>query len=642
VSEFAEHTSGDIASAWSAAAAASPAQLLVAGGDQLNFIAASANVLERDAERRIGPAPPLCPATHLTAFVSTPFPTVAALRSTRTASEWHFLAVDSFLQARDDDGVAQFLAAEPPAPNGVRRGPILAYAVRVLMRDSAASAAPAATVAAAGGVTAADSPAASGSSAAGASAGAGSASTSAATATSASGVGGGSATASRYLLFVHGARSRIDEQMINWSADWEQIDLNYVPIGITHVELPRSDAAHRDSANVSGGATPAAVVDEEGGEQPDGDSDTASQRSRGSASSHNRRRRPNSTVSAAAGTFGTTNSSLGRRCAILVLGGDGAIHTYSQTEAGMRFVECTSGAWWIAALRGAGALPKALSRSSSTAHAGASTTPIASNVNTNTPTTPVASRPSSPRGALDDALLADATLSLERDFFAPADSNLLPASSGVPLTVHHASTHDADHFVFAVGYHSGLVRLLLAPSHNLEAEFGSVDSSAPVDDSTQRAPPPPLMRWFDGPIAAVRLFRDAADGAAATPINLVVVGALGFAVIYEDVLRHGLGRAHMLPQSDAFDALLCATVIDSNSDGRNELLIGTFSGHVLVYARAAADEWRLVDTRQLGSAVHSILPFNMLGGTEPSASLQLAVNTSDGVQLMIRNALASS
>jgi hypothetical protein len=631
VSEFAEHTSGDIASAWSAAAAASPAQLLVAGGDQLNFIAASANVLERDAERRIGPAPPLCPATHLTAFVSTPFPTVAALRSTRTASEWHFLAVDSFLQARDDDGVAQFLAAEPPAPNGVRRGPILAYAVRVLMRDSAA---PAATAAAAGGVAAADSPAASGSSAVGA---AGSASASAAAVTSGGGVGGGSAAASRYLLFVHGARSRIDEQMINWSADWEQIDLSFVPIGITHVELPRSDAAQRDSANVSGGATPAAVVDEEGGEQPDGDSDTASQRSRGSASSHNRRRRPNSTVSAAAGTFGTTNSSLGRRCAILVLGGDGAIHTYSQTEAGMRFVECTSGAWWIAALRGAGALPKALSRSSSTAHAGASTTPIASNVNTNTPTTPVASRPSSPRGALDDALLADATLSLERDFFAPADSNLLPASSGVPLTVHHASTHDADHFVFAVGYHSGLVRLLLAPSHSLEAEFGSVDLA---DDATQRAsaPPPLLMRWFDGPIAAVRLFRDSADGAAATPINLVVVGALGFAVVYDDVLRHGLGRAHVLPQSDAFDALLCATAIDSNSDGRNELLIGTFSGHVLVYARAAADEWRLVDTRQLGSAVHSILPFNLLGGTEPSASLQLAVNTSDGVQLMIRSA----
>lgn len=676
----------------SSSGVSAPAQLVVAGGDQLTMIAASANLLERDADRRIGPAPAACPSTHLSACVTTAFPTVAALRSTGVL--WHFLAVDSFLQARDDDGVAQFLAVEAPSPNGVRRGPILVYAVRQIMRSDKEPPLPAAPPStAAAGVA----PVPAGSSAttaatATATAAATAMSTAATIASTPSSdalasllspaastssgalLGGAAPTAAgaassslfRHAMFVHGARSRMDEQAVNWSADWEQIDLSFVPVGLLHIELPRALDADDAAAAAAKADSPlagsvVAAADDEAAE-PDGDSDTASQRSRGSTSSHSQRRRqrPNSSSVAgsatmAPGSLSASSGAHGRRCAILVLCGDGLIRTYAQTEVGMRFMEYASGAWWIAALRHAGAVTKCCEGSVAAAAAAAaappsvsSTTPVQSNSNTNTPTTPVASRPSSPRsvaaaaavaattttssysGSLD-TLFADAPA--DKEFFAAPGAGLVPASGGVPLSLHFAETHDADHYVFAIGFHSGLVRVVRAPAPTIEADFGDADGAAQADDAAQRLC---FVRWLDGPIAAVRLFRDGADPAAATPLHLLVVSALGYAVVYDDVMARGLGTPQLLPRSDAFDALLCAEAIDANLDGRNELLIGTFSGHVLVYARApGSTEWRLSDTRTFASAVHRIVPLNLLGGNEPNTTQQLAVCTNDGVQLMI-------
>jgi hypothetical protein len=303
--------------------------------------------------------------------------------------------------------------------------------------------------------------------------------------------------------------------------------------------------------------------------------------------------------------------------------------------------------WWIAALRNAGQLSQR-GRESVLSPVTAST-PILSTTNTNAPTTPVASRPSSPRlgGHFNplESLLIKAVG--EKDIFALPSAPPLPASGGVPLCIATVETHDADQYAFAVGFHSGLVRVLLAPTVDIEAEFGDGDGEAApnsADEAEQRR----FMHWFDGPIAAVCLFRDrtnVADGALA-PVHLLVVGALGYAVAFDNVLRDGLTKPQFLPQSDNFDALLCCEALDSNQDGRNELLIGTFSGHILVYARSGSEvpdgsggEWRLVDDRVYASAVHSIVPINLLGGGE---SAQLAVNTADGLQLLVSQTTSTS
>jgi hypothetical protein len=448
----------------------------------------------------------------------------------------------------------------------------------------------------------------------------------------------------RYFLIVHGARSRIDEPVGNLSGDWEQVDLGFVPIGIAHVELPRSGGGNSgaDATAAATDATSVDAVDDAGttvAAEPDNDSDTASQRSRGSTASSQRRRRPGSVLTATtagtSGSIGASSGSNGRRCAIVVLGGDGLIHCFAQTETGMRFVEFTTGVWWIPALRSAGQMLLQRGREP-VLSPGAASTPVVSTTNTNAPTTPVASRPGSPRlgghfNPLESLLVKAAD---EKDFFAPAPAPPVPASGGVPLCIDFVETYDADQYAFAVGFHSGLVRVLLAPTVDIEAEFGDGDVNADSDAEQQLR----FTHWFDGPIAAVCMFRErTAAGDGATPVHLVVVCALGYAVAFDDVLRHGLSKPQFLPQSDNFDALLCCRALDANQDGRNELLIGTFSGHILVYARGEQDgsEWRLVDDRVYASAVHSIVPINLLGGQD---SAQLAVSTTDGIQLLVANA----
>jgi hypothetical protein len=706
-------SSGNAAGNKSTKRRAQPGQLLVLANDSLTCVAASANLIERDADRRIGPAPPPCPPTHLNACATTLFPIASALRTTRGASDWQLLAVDSFLQARDDQGVAQFTAIDtPPSVDGLRRGPIIVYAVRVFHRDSSGSASASAATAAATSnapvanaatnssnaaaaattATTAATATSSSSSSSSSSATAANASTAATGGAQASAASGAAPTlaseknapsltamatatatssssqlssqqlatnltapaATRHILIVHGARSRIDEPVSNLSGDWEQIDIGFVPVGIAHVELPRAGGANLaadavapeaasdadDAATSSAAATSAAA----GTGEQDNDSDTASQRSRGSTASSQRRRRPGSvataTTTGTSGSIGASSGSNGRRCAIIVLGGDGLIHCFAQTETGMRFVEFTTGVWWIAALRSAGQLTQR-GRESVLSPLGAASTPIVSTTNTNAPTTPVVSRPSSPRlgGHFNplESLLIKAVG--EKDFFALPSTPSLPASGGVPLCIDTVETHDADQYAFAVGFHSGLVRMLLAPTVDIEAEFGDGDGGASggADEAEQLR----FMHWFDGPIAAVRLFRDrtsVADGALA-PVHLLVVGALGYAVTFDNVLRDGLTKPRFLPQSDNFDALLCCEALDCNQDGYNELLIGTFSGHILVYARGGEQqqqdgtgEWRLVDDRVYASAVHSIVPINLLGGGE---SAQLAVSTADGLQLLV-------
>ena len=60
-----------------------PTRLVLCGAAKLELLAASANVLEGDTERRIGPPPLGCPSTHLSAFTTTDFPLPAALRTTK-------------------------------------------------------------------------------------------------------------------------------------------------------------------------------------------------------------------------------------------------------------------------------------------------------------------------------------------------------------------------------------------------------------------------------------------------------------------------------------------------------------------------------------------------------------------------------
>eukprot|EP00960_Hanusia_phi_P068930 766967-Hanusia_phi.AAC.5 len=68
--------------------------------------------------------------------------------------------------------------------------------------------------------------------------------------------------------------------------------------------------------------------------------------------------------------------------------------------------------------------------------------------------------------------------------------------------------------------------------------------------------------------------------------HLLVCTALGYGVLYQDVLRHALLEASFLPGIRSAvdnDALLCACIADLELDGIRKLLVGSYSGRVLVY-----------------------------------------------------------
>ncbi|XP_069042519.1 KICSTOR complex protein kaptin isoform X1 [Lepisosteus oculatus] len=104
-----------------------------------------------------------------------------------------------------------------------------------------------------------------------------------------------------------------------------------------------------------------------------------------------------------------------------------------------------------------------------------------------------------------------------------------------------------------------------------------------------------LQSWriqHDSPISTVLLFpsltgpgseRDSEREADSSNYSLLVTSTIEMAVVYRDVLLRGLSDPAPLPDSEQFDAVLCALVTDVDFDGEAEMLLGTYGQELLCY-----------------------------------------------------------
>uniref|UniRef100_A0A669C217 Kaptin (actin binding protein) n=1 Tax=Oreochromis niloticus TaxID=8128 RepID=A0A669C217_ORENI len=98
-----------------------------------------------------------------------------------------------------------------------------------------------------------------------------------------------------------------------------------------------------------------------------------------------------------------------------------------------------------------------------------------------------------------------------------------------------------------------------------------------------------LQSWrvqFDSPISTVLLFPlsfQTEAGVEMESYNLLVTSTIEMAVVYRDVQKHGLSQSTCLLESDQWDAVVCALVIDLDFDGQKEVLLGTYGQELLCY-----------------------------------------------------------
>lgn len=71
------------------------------------------------------------------------------------------------------------------------------------------------------------------------------------------------------------------------------------------------------------------------------------------------------------------------------------------------------------------------------------------------------------------------------------------------------------------------------------------------------------------------------------PLQLLVCGMVGYALLYTDVNANGLRGARLLPESDLYDTVTCCHcghVMLDGRDGPDDVLLGTYGGDVLLYS----------------------------------------------------------
>ncbi|CAN9501377.1 unnamed protein product [Ophioblennius macclurei] len=163
-----------------------------------------------------------------------------------------------------------------------------------------------------------------------------------------------------------------------------------------------------------------------------------------------------------------------------------------------------------------------------------------------------------------------------------------------------------------------------------------------------QAGPEIVQSWrvqFDSPISTVLLFSlschpepgkpDAQKSAEMGSYNLLVTSTIEMAVIFRDVQDRGLTWFTCLSESDQWDAVLCALVIDLDFDGQKEVLLGTYGQELLCYKLQAAGsssdghfqlQWR----RSFKSPVLSILYLDLTG----DGVKELAVLTLKGLHIL--------
>lgn len=204
-------------------------------------------------------------------------------------------------------------------------------------------------------------------------------------------------------------------------------------------------------------------------------------------------------------------------------------------------------------------------------------------------------------------------------------------------------------------YHSATSRIVVSGYQNGELVLlvTAVNPSASPSSTTRnhvyrRSFGGTLTRYvehLDGSIPRVFLFSDVAGGGGTSnsseSVHLVVCGALGFAVVYVDVLKNGLSQPQILPGSSDFDAVLCAHVLDFDCDGSSQIAIGTYSGNLLLYKAQASEPgeetqapcYSLVWQKKMPDPIFSLVPLDL----DRDGVDELLVTTQKGLHVLQSN-----
>ncbi|XP_035522713.1 KICSTOR complex protein kaptin [Morone saxatilis] len=160
--------------------------------------------------------------------------------------------------------------------------------------------------------------------------------------------------------------------------------------------------------------------------------------------------------------------------------------------------------------------------------------------------------------------------------------------------------------------------------------------------------PEVLQSWrfqFDSPISTVLLFPLSCPAEPNQPsggksvetegYNLLVTSTIEMAVVYRDVQERGLSHPVCLSESDQWDAVLCALVIDLDFDGQKEVLLGTYGQELLCYkfqpAGSGRDgQFQLQWRRSFKSPLLSIIYLDLTG----DGLRELAVLTLKGLHIL--------
>ena len=86
-------------------------------------------------------------------------------------------------------------------------------------------------------------------------------------------------------------------------------------------------------------------------------------------------------------------------------------------------------------------------------------------------------------------------------------------------------------------------------------------------------------------------------------INLVVGGATGFCVIFEDIERNRLDKISVLTQNEE-DTILSVVSADYNCDGRQEIVVGTYGGNLLTFGKN--ENWELLNETPFQGPIYSL------------------------------------
>ncbi|KAK2828895.1 hypothetical protein Q5P01_019929 [Channa striata] len=162
-----------------------------------------------------------------------------------------------------------------------------------------------------------------------------------------------------------------------------------------------------------------------------------------------------------------------------------------------------------------------------------------------------------------------------------------------------------------------------------------------------QAGPEVLQSWrfqFDSPISTVLLFPLSCHTEPNPPTsekslevegyNLLVTSTIEMAVVYRDVQEFGLSRSTCLSESDQWDAVLCALVIDLDFDGQKEVLLGTYGQELLCYkfhgVIGSEGQFQLQWRRSFKSPLLSIIYLDLTG----DGLRELAVLTLKGLHIL--------